>query len=122
MRIRTPASASACVLGILFLAGCSAEPSSAEIESAIKKNTDDANRAALEMATAFAGAKAVEKMKDSIPQLKLNSAKKVGCKEDGKDAYKCDVEYDAEQPMIGRIQKMVSMRFVKGSNGWVLAN
>jgi len=107
---------------ILILTGCSSEPSASDIESAVKKSVDDSNKAAVEMATAFAGAKAVESMKDAIPQAKVNSAKKVGCKEDGKDAYKCDIELDGEQPMMGRVQKIVPMRFVKGSNGWVVSN
>ena len=106
----------------LLLAGCSSEPSSSDIESAVKKSVDDANKAAVEMATAFAGAKTMEKMKDSIPQAKVNSAKKIGCKEDGKNAYRCDVEYDVEQPMMGRIQKVMPMRFVKGSSGWAVSN
>ena len=107
---------------IIFLTACSSEPSASDIDSAVRKSTDDANKAAIEMATAFAGAKAVESMKDAIPQLKICSAKKVGCKEDGTNAYKCDVEYDAEQPLMGRVQTIVPMRFVKGSNGWAVAN
>ena len=120
MRIKIKV-ATAALLGVC-LAGCSSEPSANDIDSAVRKSTDDANKAAIEMATAFVGAKAVESMKGAIPQLKINSAKKVGCKEDGTNAYKCDVEYDAEQPLIGRIQKIVPMRFVKGSNGWAVAN
>ena len=109
------------ILPFLVTAG-SEEPSANHIGVAVRKSTDDANKAAIELATAFAGAKAVESMKDAIPQLKINSAKKVGCKEDGTNAYKCDVEYDAEQPLMGRVQTIVPMRFVKGSNGWAVAN
>lgn len=44
-------------------------------------------------------------------------AHKIGCKEDGENAYRCDVELALKQN--GAVQKTpVSLRMVKTSEGW----
>jgi len=54
--------------------------------------------------------------KDMLPEIK--SVKKIGCKEDGEKAYKCDVELEVTRQ--GNTNKGIApIRFVKGSDGWI---
>ena len=54
MRIKIKVSAAA--LLAVCLAGCSSEPLAGDIDAAVRKSADDANKAAIEIAIAFAGA------------------------------------------------------------------
>ena len=58
---------------------------------------------------------------DSAPKMawKINSLKKVGCKEEG-GAYQCNVESDIELPMLGHLKQLLPLRLVKASDGWQL--
>lgn len=54
---------------------------------------------------------------------KVKGIRKVGCKEDGEKAYKCDVEMEMEMEFLGGVgsKKMpVALRFLKGSEGWMV--
>lgn len=102
------------LIGLLFaLIGCSSQPSENDIREAIEKNLDESAMAAQSL-----GGKAAGDM--ARKSNKLNSAKKVGCKEDGEKAYRCDVEIDANT-MIGPIKRTQNMRFVRGDSGWVVS-
>jgi hypothetical protein len=93
------------LLGALSLAACSKGPSESDMNAAIKKSIEDSNR---QMASIGLG-------KSFVPEVP--SVKKIGCKDDGENAYHCDIE------VIGKNgKKVVPARFVKGSDGWMVAN
>lgn len=97
------AIASACAL----LAAC--EPSERDVKTAIEKKTSEESAAMKAM---------LGKMAPPLPELK--SIKKIGCKADGDNAYKCDVEVLAA--LAGEEKKgIISTRMVKGSDGWVIS-
>lgn len=55
------------------------------------------------------------------------SVKKIGCKEDGSNAYRCDVEVDQNVKASnfgpgGRKTDTTNIRFVKASDGWKALN
>jgi hypothetical protein len=90
----------AVVLSATVLAGCSAEPSQGDIETAVANEQ-----------------KAMPKiMEGLVPQVTV--LKKVGCKPDGEKAFLCDLEVSAKQ-FGNQTQDVVPLRLVKGSNGWV---
>ena len=101
----------------LVLAGCSSEPSNADIEKAVQASVQQSQEAmgklagnnpqAADMAKAF--------------QAKVHSVNKIGCKSDGDKAYKCDVELDMETGLTGRTKQTVPLRLVTGSEGWTMA-
>ena len=63
------------------------------------------------------GKQAADMAKSYLPDIK--SVKKIGCKEDGDKAYKCDVEMEVTQ--MGKTNKEIApFRFVKASDGWVV--
>ena len=107
----------AVAVAAVVLAGCSSEPSNADIEKAVQASVQQSQEAmgklaggnpqAAEMAKAF--------------QAKVHSVNKIGCKSDGDKAYKCDVELDMETGLTGRKKQTVPVRMVKGSEGWTMA-
>lgn len=90
----------------LVLTACGGAPSESEMQAVLEKRMN-------------ADLKALGSMGIDA-QIKVHSLKKVGCKEDGEKAYKCDVEIDIEAPAIGRQQNVTPMRFVKSSDGWTV--
>ena len=93
-----------------FLTACGGAPSESEIKSAfesrLKTDTEQ-----------------MEKMvgkNNALSQMGgLKVLNKIGCKEDGEKAYRCDIEIEVTQD--GKTNKgPMSMRFVKGSDGWVI--
>jgi hypothetical protein len=99
---RSPLVISSVVLAVA-LGGCSGEPSSGDIEKAMKADIEKAN----EM---FPGEMKAE----------LHSVKKVSCVEAKRSAgYNCDVEIDVTAPILGRQKDVGQIRLVKGSDGWV---
>jgi hypothetical protein len=96
----------------LTLTACGGAPSESDIKSAIEKQVQNEEKAM----QAFSGKKEAALMKSLAPEVK--SIKKIGCKEDGEKAYKCDVELEVTQ--MGVTNKGIApMRFVKGSDGWI---
>lgn len=100
-----------------LLTGCSAEPSAAEIKSLVDRDV----KPAMEMqAQLYSGAmNMLSGGGRKIEKTELKDVRKIGCKASGEQAYLCDVELvmqagDAIKPAI------IQVRFVKGSNGWVL--
>ena len=99
--------------GALFvLAACGGAPSEADIQSALEKQMGADVKAMEKMG----GQQGANMAKNFLPEIK--SVKKIGCKEDGEKAYKCDVEMEVTQ--MGNTNKGIApIRFVKGSDGWI---
>ncbi|MEH3087910.1 MAG: hypothetical protein PGN26_15555 [Xylophilus ampelinus] len=105
-RLRGISSALLPISAALLLTACSGEPSSGDIEKVLQSGFAQFNT---QMA-AFAGRGA---------KVEVHSIKKLGCKADGSNAYVCDVEVDATNPMAGRTKNVSQLRLVKGSDGWM---
>lgn len=86
------------------LAGCSSEPSEADIRKAYEAKF----------------AEAVKLAGGGLGVPKLHGLKKLACaKSEGTSGYHCDVEMDVE--MLGMRQKNAgNVRLVKGDAGWIL--
>lgn len=109
--IRTKAISSL-FLTTTLLAACGGAPSEADMTKAIDKQIQ-AEMTAAKQFMGGAGASMAEKMAP-----KLENLKKIGCKDDGENAYRCDIEIEITQN--GATNKApTSMRFVKGSDGWM---
>jgi hypothetical protein len=95
----------------LALVACGGAPGDGAVKEAVMKQAN-AERAAL---TKMSGGLGADFLNALVPEVK--DVKKVGCKEDGEKAYRCDVELTLSQG--GAEQRAVSpMRFVKASDGW----
>lgn len=93
------------------LAGCGGAPSESDMRAALDRRV----AAQVKGAECYLG-KSVAGLAPEIKQFK-----KIGCKEVGENAYLCDVEVEVSQ--LGTTNKAAtSMRFVKASDGWALAN
>ena len=79
------------VTAALILSGCSGAPSEGDIKAAIEKEMQDN----IEAGRAAGGTTVAEMMKGMMPKIK--NIKKIGCKDDGENAYLCDVEMDVTQ-------------------------
>lgn len=102
------------VSALLLLVGCSGAPSEGQITDAVLAQT----KSDLEQMERAVGKGAVQAMRGRAGEVK--SVKKIGCKEDGEKAYRCDIEVEVKQgEQI--VKAPASMRFVKGSDGWVVA-
>ena len=87
-------------LASVLLAGCSAEPSEADMKKAFEAEFSQA-KATVGLAPKFYG------------------LKKLGCaKAESNPGYNCDVELDLEV-FNTRAKNAVKVRFVKGDDGWV---
>lgn len=105
-------SAIALAAACSVLVGCGGAPSESDIKAAVEKQVK-AERDAMER---ISGKQAMEMMKGMFPEIK--SVHKIGCKEDGEKAYKCDVEVEVVQGnQTGK--NAAVLRFVKGSDGWI---
>lgn len=114
-RLRALPSAALCLpalLALLSLTGCGGEPSSGDIEKAVKSQVDKDNQQYKQFAGSASGG--------DMP--KFFGSKKLGCVNDkGGAGYTCDVEVDVSGPFGGaRSKGVVPIRFVKGSDGWVI--
>ena len=104
----------------LFASGCSGEPSEADIKAAFEKDMAKTAQSIDEAGKMFGGMG--KSLTDSLGRMELHSVKKIGCAE-AKDApgFVCDVEVDMTVPIAGRSKEMATARFVKGPDGWVVA-
>lgn len=92
----------------LSLAACSGEPSTGDVEQAIRAELAASQAQAQFLVPAAATVKA-----------ELFAAKKVRCSSASNGAgYKRDVDIDVAMPLAGRTHKTVVMRFVKAADGW----
>ena len=100
------------ILLVLPLAACGTGPSESDMNAAVKKSVDDSNKQIAAMGNMFGGAGRgmTDSMKTATPEVK-----KIGCKEDGDNAYRCDIEIISKQGT-----QATSARFVKGSEGWMI--
>lgn len=92
---------------VTLLSGCSGAPSDADMKNALQKNVDQSVGAILGNG---------KEAQDAKP--KYDSVKGLGCKSDGEKAYRCDVEIEMTS-MLGKQKSAQSIRFVKGSDGWI---
>lgn len=102
------------LIAAAWLAGCSGGPSEAQMTEAVKGLVNQ-QQAALQSASGgmFSGmARAMA--------AEITAVRKIGCKEDGQNAYLCDVEIEGKQG--GQpFKKVTNMRMVKTSSGWTMA-
>lgn len=98
---------------LLSLVGCGTGPSEGDIDAAIQKLVKEQNKQMDAIGAMVGGAHSnmMDDMKAEAPKVK-----KVGCKEDGESAFRCDVEITKKQGT-----NVAPLRFVKGSDGWVVA-
>jgi len=102
----------------LLAAGCSGEPSDADIRSALEKDMAKTAQSINKTTQMFGGAgKALSEMM----KTEIHAVKKIGCVE-SKDSpgYVCDFEVDMTAPVTGRGKETAKARFVKGPEGWVV--
>jgi hypothetical protein len=97
-------------LTVLSLVGCSGEPSSSDIKTVVEAELKPALEMQSKMLSSVLGA-------ESGSEFSLKEVNKLGCKSDGDNAYKCDVELVMSS---GKAQN-IPLRFVAGSKGWVLS-
>jgi hypothetical protein len=94
----------------LSLTACGGAPSEGDMKKAVLEQSAQQMAAIKKMGGGFAMA---------MPEIK--NLTKIGCKEDGEKAYRCDVEIEVKHN--GQVQKSpATMRFTKGSDGWLVSN
>lgn len=87
------------IIGGVALSGCSGEPSGSEISAAMDAQSK------------------IDAPVLALTGVEILSGKKIGCKEVGEKAYKCDVEVTMK--VRGETKTSPgSLRFVKTSDGW----
>ena len=97
----------------LMLSACGGAPSEADMKTAINRETE----AGIKTMEGFGGKAGADMARSMYPELQ--SLHKIGCKEDGEKAYRCDVEVEVKQN--NSLQKnTAAIRFVKGSDGWLM--
>ena len=95
-------------LGCALLAACSGAPSESDIRGALARQI----KVERDAAAKFGGAGLVDSM---FPEV--TGVNKIGCKEDGEKAYRCDVEVEVSRS--GKKSKgPAAIRLVKLSDGW----
>lgn len=99
-------------LGCVFLAACSGAPSEGDIRGALDRQIKTEQESLAKLGGAFGGTALVKSM---IPAI--SGVKKVGCKEDGEKAYRCDVEVEVSRGDKTSKGPAV-LRLVKLSDGW----
>lgn len=92
------------------LVGCSGAPSEGDISTTIKNQHERETADMRKMTGSYF----------TMPVTELKDVKKVGCKEDGEKAWRCDVEMKIKQGTVEKIS-VTAMRFVKSSDGWVVS-
>ncbi len=103
----------------MLVAGCSGEPSEADIKAAFEKDMAKTAQSLDDAGKMFGGVG--KALTDSLGKTELHAVKKIGCAQ-AKDApgFVCDVEVDMTVPLTGRSKEMATARFVKGPEGWVV--
>lgn len=90
---------------VLMLAGCSAEPSSSDVDKVVRSSIEQAAR----QMGGFGG----------FDKVQVHDVQKLGCKSEGSGAaFVCDVEVDSTSPAGLRAKRVSQLRLVKGSDGW----
>lgn len=95
--------------GVALLAACGGEPSTSDIEKAVSTNASQGSAQIEQLSRGSS--------KSFMPQV--HGVKKLGCRQETGAAYLCDIELDMTSPQGLRGKVPTSMRFIKGSEGWV---
>ena len=104
----------------VLLTACGGSPSEAQIKEALQADMKRSQEQAAASARMLLGEQAAEKAKQlaatNVGEIK--DVHKIGCKDDGEKAYRCDFEVEVSRN--GQTQKSppISARFIKGSDGW----
>lgn len=115
MHIRT-LSLLGCLGSSLLLAGCSQEPSQADLTRLMEEQTASLNT----LTTGLAG---LSSMNLEGLEIKLNELKKLGCKklaDPVTTSYQCEASISITAPIAGKITSTESLTVSKTDNGWVL--
>ena len=97
----------------VLIAGCSGEPSEADIRAVYEAEIAKTNEQMINLGG--------EQAANLLGKSELHSITKLACKEaDQTSGYNCDVEVDMSVPLLGRSTQMRTRRFVKSDNGWVV--
>ena len=100
------------VLTTIALSACGGAPSESDMKGALEKQM----KMELDASKKFMGGAGAGMAEALMP--KIDGLKKIGCKEDGEKAYRCDVELEVSRN--GQTNKAPgNIRFVKGSEGWM---
>ena len=103
----------ALVPATLFIAGCSGEPSEADIRAVYEAEIAKANEQMVNLGG--------EQAASLLGKSELHSVTRLACKEaDQASGYYCDVEVDMSVPLLGRTTQIRTQRFVKSDSGWVV--
>ncbi|MCY4753568.1 hypothetical protein [Pelomonas aquatica] len=103
----------------LALAACSGAPSDGDIKAALLADQKRSEAQAEALAAGSGPAADMVRQLSAQSRVEVVSAHKLGCKEDGEKAYRCDVEVEVSRG--GKTVKAppASIRLVKGSDGWM---
>ena len=105
----------------VLLAACSGAPSEGQMKDALQADIKRKQDQAVEAARALGGEQAAQMSRrmTEANATEVKNVHKIGCKDDGENAYRCDIEVEVSR-RGGQIQKSqpFSARFVKGSDGW----
>ncbi|MEF9995878.1 MAG: hypothetical protein RR101_09305 [Burkholderiaceae bacterium] len=102
-----------CLLG---LAACSNSPSERDIKGAIERDKLERKK----NMTALLGERGAAVADQVLGRTAVKSVRKIGCQEDGENAWRCDIELevargDATQTRLNKV------RLVRGSAGWAVS-
>ena len=98
---------------VLMMTACSSEPSSSDIRTALESDLQQMLDIQANMTNPFTG----KGRSASATGPKVEDIRKIGCKEDGEKAYRCDVEIVIVEGGAKK-SSVVPARFVKTSSGW----
>ena len=97
----------------LLVAGCSGEPTEAEIRQVYEDEIARTNEQMVNLGG--------EQAASMIGKSELHAISKLGCKEaENNSGYNCDVQVDMSVPFLGRSTQTRTQRFVRGDDGWVV--
>ncbi|WP_418319029.1 hypothetical protein [Piscinibacter sakaiensis] len=118
MNLKTFALAAPVAAAFMLLSGCSGEPSSGEVKELVTSELKPVLEQQAAMMKSIGGLFGGSAKAMAAPVLE--DVKKAGCKEDGKAAFKCDVEVTMASG-DKRDMKVMPIRFVKTSAGWQMS-
>jgi len=102
---------------LLSLVACSGSPSDRDIKGAIERDQLERKRSL----TALLGERGAAMAEQLMGQGALKDVRKIGCKEDGENAWRCDVEIDIASGDATQ-NRITKLRLVRSSSGWVIAD
>lgn len=100
----------------ISLTGCSGEPSSNDIKSAIEKSIEETMQATKDMTGGFGG-------DDLMAQfdIAVKDVEKLSCNKSSEaSGYICDVKVKTSSKFAGEQTEAASFRMVESSDGWII--